>query len=188
MITQHRLQGVCEMSMKPASNVFFRYHPEPLESGAFQSGEALCDCCGATTPVYYTGPLYAAIDGVVLCPACIATGKATAKYEGCFTSPDHCDDIGDPEKLSELCYRTPGYEGIQQEHWLSHCGDYCAYVGPVSSDEMTAALRREIEETWHTRPQHWNLARVLNSLGLEYEGYLFRCLVCGKHLLYVQRD
>ncbi len=176
------------MRTRSFSGVTFRYHPDPLKTGSFCRGEVVCDCCGNATAVSYSGPIYSESDGIILCPACIASGKAIETFGGCFTAPDHCDDIGDPDKLAEVCCRTPGYAGIQQECWLSHCGDYCAYVGQVSYEDMTEKLRREAANTWSERPQRWDFDHVMGSLGLQYEGHLFRCLVCGKHLLYVQRD
>lgn len=34
----------------------FRYHPNPLETGAFEESAdgVACDCCGKTTHIYYT--------------------------------------------------------------------------------------------------------------------------------------
>lgn len=37
----------------------FRYHPNPLETGAFEESAdgVVCDCCGKTTHIFYTAPL-----------------------------------------------------------------------------------------------------------------------------------
>ena len=42
----------------------FRYHPDPLETGAFEESAdgVACDCCGKTTHIFYTGPFYAVED------------------------------------------------------------------------------------------------------------------------------
>ena len=42
----------------------FRYHPNPLETGAFEESAdgVACDCCGKTTHIFYTGPFYAVED------------------------------------------------------------------------------------------------------------------------------
>ena len=39
----------------------FRYHPNPLETGAFEESAdgVVCDCCGKTTHVFYTAPFFA---------------------------------------------------------------------------------------------------------------------------------
>ena len=37
----------------------FRYHPNPLETGAFEESAdgVACDCCGKTTHIFYTGQI-----------------------------------------------------------------------------------------------------------------------------------
>ena len=42
----------------------FRYHPDPLETGAFEESAdgVACDCCGKTTHIFYAGPFYAVED------------------------------------------------------------------------------------------------------------------------------
>ena len=110
----------------------FRYHPNPLETGAFEESAdgVVCDCCGKTTHIFYTAPFYAVEDIAYLCPECIANGEAARKYDGSFQDDFSVDDgVDDPEKLDELIHRTPGYSGWQQEYWRAHCGDYCAYLG-----------------------------------------------------------
>ena len=38
----------------------FKYHPKPLETGAFEQDKTVeCDCCEQQTSVYYSGPLIA---------------------------------------------------------------------------------------------------------------------------------
>ena len=39
----------------------FRYHPNPLETGAFEESAdgVACDCCGKTTNIFYTAPFFA---------------------------------------------------------------------------------------------------------------------------------
>ena len=46
------------MEKKNDRNVFI-YHPDPMATGAFQAGDAICDCCKSSTGIYYTGPFYA---------------------------------------------------------------------------------------------------------------------------------
>ena len=47
----------------------FRYHPDPLDTGAFEESPdgVVCDCCGKTTHIFYTGPFYAVEDIECLC-------------------------------------------------------------------------------------------------------------------------
>lgn len=83
----------------------FRYHPNPLETGAFEESAdgVVCDCCGKTTHIFYTAPFYAVEDIAYLCPECIANGEAARKYDGSFQDDFSVDDgVDDPEKLDEL--------------------------------------------------------------------------------------
>ncbi len=86
----------------------FRYHPNPLETGAFEESAdgVACDSFYAVEDIEY------------LCPECISSGEAARKYDGSFQDDFSLDDgVDDPEKLDELIHRTPGYSGWQQEYW-----------------------------------------------------------------------
>lgn len=167
----------------------FKYHPDPLKTGAFKNDKTIvCDCCGKQTDVYYTSPFYS-IDNVdYLCPECIASGMAAKKFDGEFQDPDSTDEVSDPAKLDELIHRTPCYCGWQQEYWLAHCDDYCAFMGYYD----WAALEREgiaaeIEETYRE-----DVCMIPFEDAKEYiqnnECYLFKCLHCGKHFIYLDFD
>jgi uncharacterized protein CbrC (UPF0167 family) len=120
---------------------FFKYHPEPTLTGAFETDTIVtCDCCKEPTDIYYTGPFYAIDDIDVLCPWCIADGKAAKKFEGSFQDNANVDEVDYPEKLIELTEHTPGYRGWQQEYWLAHCNDYCAFKGYVGWQEIEPVL------------------------------------------------
>ena len=56
----------------------FRYHPNPLETGAFEESTdgVICDCCGKITSVFYTAPFFAVDDMEYLCP------ERTCPYQG----------------------------------------------------------------------------------------------------------
>ena len=117
----------------------FRYHPDPLKTGAFKNDKTvICDRCNKETNVYYTNPFYSVKEIYALCPDCIASGAAAEKFDGAFQDSESVDEVSDPEKLDELVHRTPGYCGWQQEYWRAHCGDYCAYLGNVGARELRA--------------------------------------------------
>ena len=120
---------------------FFKYHPNPLATGAFTQAQyaVVCDCCGCSTHIYYDGPFYSIEDINYLCPKCIASGAAAKKFDGAFQD-DCClePEVLDAEKIDELIHRTPGYSGWQQEYWRSHCGDFCAFIGYVGAAELKA--------------------------------------------------
>ena len=56
----------------------FRYHPNPLATGAFEESAdgVVCDCCGKMTHIFYTNPFFSVEDIAYLCPECIANGEA----------------------------------------------------------------------------------------------------------------
>ena len=38
---------------------FFKYHPNPLKTGTFETDKTvICDCCGKETDIYYSCLLY----------------------------------------------------------------------------------------------------------------------------------
>ena len=67
----------------------FKYHPDPIKTGAFSQGEyRKCDCCNESTNIWYSEPFYTAKDGIeCLCPNCIANGMAASKFDGEFQDP-----------------------------------------------------------------------------------------------------
>ena len=173
---------------------FFKYHPDPLKTGAFETGEPVtCFCCGKKTRIFYTEPFFADEYGEEdedhLCPECIKSGKASEKLEGEFQDERTCDPVSDAEKLEELCQRTPGYCGWQQEYWLAHCDDYCAYLGHVGWAEIAElGLEEEIEkDCLETGKIGIDIAEIKKHLHVAggMRGYLFQCLHCKQHRLWV---
>ena len=170
----------------------FKYHPDPIATGAFIKGEpCTCECCGKETEIKYESPFYSVEKVKCLCPQCIADGSAAAKFDGEFQDAYNADEVTDPEKLDELIHRTPGYHGWQQEYWVAHCDDYCAFLGYVGWDELVEmGIDKEIEETHKDGVSGWPLEEVKEymSNGGSMQGYLFKCLVCGKYVLHVDCD
>ncbi len=170
----------------------FKYYPDPLGQGDFKNDQRVkCDCCGKKTDIYYDGPFYAEEDVEYLCPQCIASGKAAEKLEGEFVDIGCCDSVDDPEAQEELACRTPSYHGWQQEQWLTCCGDYCAFIAYVGWKELEEmGLAEEICQTYNEDECMIDLETVKENLfnGGSLQGYLFRCLHCGKHHLYVDAD
>ena len=171
------------------SGYSFKYHPDPLKTGAFKNNMMVaCDCCGKDTDVYYTGPFYSTATVDYLCPECIASGAAAEEFDGEFQDSESVDEVSDPLKLDELIHRTPGYCGWQQEYWLAHCGDYCAFLGyPMWEDLEKAGLAEEIEETYREDINDIDFEDAREHLETD-GGYLFRCLHCGKHFIYIDFD
>ena len=173
----------------------FRYHPDPVATGSIQPYPDDCLACGRARGVKYVGPVYAEAELVdAFCPWCIADGSAANKFGAEFTDVG----LGVPRDVpasvtDEIAHRTPGFHSWQQDHWLYHCGDGCAFLGEVGRTELDAypdaleTLRRESEGFgWDER----EITDYLNSLakGDSPTAYLFRCLVCGTHLAYSDFD
>ena len=162
-----------------------------METGAFQETEegVTCNCCGKTTHIYYEGPFFAVNEIEYLCPVCIANGSAAKKFDGSFQDECSVDDgVDNSDKLDELIHRTPGYCGWQQEYWRAHCGDYCAFLGNVGARELRAyGVMEEVLDDPMWDEEQKNL--IENSVnGGSLQCYLFQCLHCGKHLLWMDFD
>lgn len=163
----------------------FHYHPHVYENGDVISGEGVCQCCGKTVDTY-VDHLYCEEKIHCICMDCVKSGKAAEKFNGEFIR-DVDSVMDDPERTDELLHRTPGYKSWQGEHWLNCCGDYCAYEGPVGSDELKAlGIAKEVCAEYEER-EDCVAQDVLELLSKEgpMTGYLFRCLHCGAYHLWV---
>ena len=171
----------------------FRYHPDPIGTGAFKKADKpqICECCGQKTGYVYESPFYSTEDVECLCPWCIADGSAAKKFDGEFQDAYSCEEIDDVSKLDELIHRTPGYCGWQQEVWLAHCNDYCAFVGYVGMAELEKmGLSDKLEDIYRKDEAMFDIGDIRECMtnGGSMQGYLFRCLHCGKYQLYADCD
>lgn len=169
--------------------MYYKYHPDPLKTGAFHNDKTMrCQCCGKDTDIYYTGPFYSVDEVDYLCPECISSGAAAEKFDGEFQNPESVDEVSDPAKLDELVHRTPGYSGWQQEYWLACCDDYCAFLGYYDWNAIEAlGVAEELEKTYREDICGLDFEDAKEYLS-DNEGYLFRCLHCGKHYIYFDFD
>lgn len=170
---------------------YFKYHPYPLKTGAFENNKTVtCDCCGEKTNIYYTNPFYSIEEIDYLCPWCIANGKAAKKFDGEFQDEASCDNVEKKEYIEELCHRTPGYCGWQQEYWLSHCGDFCAFIGYVSwNDIVKMGISNEIKKNYDQQSIGFTFEDIKSYMGNgSMQGYLFQCIKCGEYLIYADCD
>ena len=193
----------------------FRFHPDPLATGAIEESEKECYVCNKQTGYIYSRPFYAS-GGGYFCPWCIASGEAAKKYDGEFQlstrvefevdefvkfSDGSSDFLRDAKKcaiseaeLSELVHRTPGYHAWQRAEWLVHCSSPCAFLGYVRWKEIEERLDKFIDLEGDANRgigvslDHlaWLLSDDEGDIGVG--GYLFQCIHCGGFRLHVDRD
>lgn len=173
----------------------FKYSPNAYTNGSVfvlstNPGE-LCDCCGKHAPYFYEGGLYCEADVDLLCPDCIATGEAAVKFDGEFQNA-LTEDLS-AEKVNELQHKTPGFTTWQGEVWLTHCADYCAFIGDIGFDELKQMPDfKEILKDYYDEFGDEMTIELETLEGMEKSGpiagYLFECLHCGKHRLWVDAD
>ena len=168
----------------------FKYHPDPIGNGVIKQESTACPVCGKHREFVYVGPFYAPVDVEGICPWCIADGTAARMFGGEFMDPGTSEPASDAS-MEEVAHRTPGYISWQDEPWLSHCGECCAFVGYVGwteiehlVDELSDDIAR-IEEEWQFGGE--GLRGVLHREG-DVTGYLFECTVCGRHRLHIDAN
>ena len=180
-----------QANKKPKAMPHFRYHPDPFKTDVFKEDTSvLCECCKQATGVYYRGSIYCTADVKYLCPHCIASGAAAAKFDAGFIQdadplPPGATDV--EAKTEELFQRTPGYFSWQGSHWLTCCDDYCEFLGDVGTKELQdLGIADEVFEEYFLRGE-FSVEDVRDCLiaGGDTAGYLFRCLHCGKYKIYV---
>ena len=182
---------VARQSKKLKSLPHFRYHPDPFKTGVFKDdASVVCECCEQATDVYYCTSVYCVADVNYLCPHCIASGAAAAKFDASFIQdadplPPSTSDA--QAKTEELFKRTPGYFSWQGEHWLACCGDYCEFLGNVGTEELRdLGIAKEVFAEYALRGE-FVVEDVQGYLvaGDDMAGYLFRCIRCGNYKIYV---
>lgn len=164
----------------------FKYHPNPISTGVIEESKGICPVCRKKRGYSYNGPFYSIESVSEICPWCIADGSAAKKYNGEFQDAALCEEIESAQYLDELIHRTPGYGGWQQELWLSHCGDFCAfieYVGWKEIQDISANLKDDIEgiKSDMGLTQEEFEKSLVN--GGSHQGYLFQCVKCGRYRL-----
>ncbi|WP_369309784.1 PF03691 family colicin E2 tolerance protein CbrC [Providencia rettgeri] len=182
----------------------FRYHPNPVNTGAFLTDKTVtCDCCGQLTGIYYESPFYSVKNIDAICPWCISDGAASQKFAGEFQDPASVegvdceyDEDGEfshsinpypTEKFDELIKRTPGYQGWQQEMWLAHCQEPCEFIGYVCWDDIKDRLDEFISLEDDIADYGFSTEKLELNLDGDgaAQGYLFRCLHCKKLRLHI---
>lgn len=166
---------------------YFRYHPDPIGTGAIVASDMVCICCDRARGFIYVGPVYSTKDlDESLCPWCIADGSAATKLDASFADSYPLHRAGIPkEVIEEVNLRTPGYVSWQQEHWLSHCNDACEFHGDATvADVGTAspATKQTWLEVYEQDEAGWKSATEGYRPGGDSALYKFICRHCGQVL------
>ncbi len=173
----------------------FKYHPDPIATGSVVASEDECDCCGLARGYIYVGPVYSADEPDALCPWCISSGLAHEQFAVEFTDTAAVGAY-DPalrktltrDVKEEVAFRTPGFSSWQQEKWLVHCGDACAFLGPAGPSELEAYESAELLESIRADLDfsEAEFSEFIGSLD-RADGptaYVFECRHCGQRLGY----
>lgn len=175
----------------------FKYFPDPLGAGSFVVSPAVCVCCNQGRGYIYDRNPFA--DGDYeskICPWCIHDGSAADLIDGVFsTSLGLGGELEQWDAVSkaveeEITKRTPGFDTLQNDQWYTHCEDAAEFLGSVSKEsleEMGQGVVRDFiealgEETYEEYLEFGSTELLdLMEEGSHGQGYLFRCLHCGKH-------
>src|SRR5262245_5862263 len=166
----------------------FKYHPEPLVTGAVETSAVTCACCRRARGYIYVGPVYAEkdLDGTI-CPWCIADGSAAEKLGASFVDDAPLEDADlDDAIIEELHSRTPGYTSWQQDEWLTHCADACEFHGdaaPADVSGASAATRQAWLEKYGRTEADWTAIAGAYGSGGDSAFYKFVCRHCKVVLL-----
>jgi len=173
----------------------FRYHPDPVGTGAFEQLGRVCKVCGQERGWSYVFGTYGSDDlRDAVCPWCIADGSAAQRFDVLFTDLRHSIAVPAaiaPGVAEEIQQRTPGFSGWHEEQWLFHCDDGAAFLGPVGWETLeqhpdaVADVHRRLHDVDPVDAEM--LVASLDVEGLA-TGYLFRCLHCGVHLAYADTE
>ena len=116
----------------------FRFHPDPLLSGAVEPSTEPCGVCGQARGFVYTGNCYVEDEfEAQLCPWCIADGSAHRKFGVTFNEVALAPGI-DEAAADEIEERTPGLTCFNPIDWPTCCGAPMAYLEPAGHTEIVA--------------------------------------------------
>jgi len=177
----------------------FKYHPNVYNLDIFDNEEGICSVCRQHRTMKYNSSFYSVEEPDYICPWCIHDGTAAKKFNGEFNDYASIEGVfSDPqinsttklpnELLLEISERTPSYTSWQQEVWLTHCNEPCAFIDYADSDTIKpflSELDTDIKINIGYDPEF-----ILNHLTKEGSlvGYLFQCVKCGQHRLHADCD
>lgn len=115
----------------------FKYHPDPMATGAVKVSDSTCECCGEARGYMYAAAVYAVEQVESVCPWCIADGSLARKYDATLSDEHPLRSAGLPSVIiHEVTRRTPGYVSWQQDSWIACCNDACEFHGDAPAAEI----------------------------------------------------
>jgi len=175
----------------------FKYNPNAYKLGLFDEVNGICSVCDQERNLKYNSSFYSVDTPEYICPWCIANGKAAEKYEGEFN--DYCGiegvspDPNDPfptiprELLLEITDKTPSYVSWQQEEWLCHCNQPCAFIGYADYETIKPFIE-ELKNDIDNLGVDLEFIKQNLSKGGDVVGYLFKCVKCDQHRLHIDSN
>jgi uncharacterized protein CbrC (UPF0167 family) len=166
----------------------FKYHPEPIKTGAIEKTEEECECCEKSRGYKAVSSIYAVDEVETICPWCIADGSAAAKFDGQFSDSHSLLSEGINDSIvKEVCERTPSFISWQQERWLAHCNDACEFHGDAEISDLEANSGEDLNEFLageYIKKELWSEILQTYGRGGGLAVYKFRCRGCGKNRFY----
>jgi len=164
----------------------FKFHPNPLATGAIAESNEVCECCEKARGYIYKASFYSTEDVESICPWCIADGSAARKYEGSFSDEYPLISAGvSKESIEEVCQRTPGYNSWQQEVWQCHCGEPCEFHGDAEKQDIEELSGFKLETFLSSnmvKPEYWvGILKRYEKAG-NPAVYKFKCVKCGEFI------
>jgi uncharacterized protein CbrC (UPF0167 family) len=167
----------------------FKYSPNAFELDIFENVEGTCSVCNEKRQIKYTSSFYSVEEPEYICPWCIADGKAAEKYKGEFNDYEGIENSENIEKelLLQASERTPSYTSWQQEVWLTHCNEPCAFVG-YADTKTIEPLMEELNDDIENNGYDPDFIKSSLTKDGSLVGYLFQCVNCNQHRLHVDCD
>ncbi len=158
----------------------FKYHPDPLRTGAVEESETECVCCHRKRGFIYVAGVYATGEyDELICPWCIADGSAAKKFDATFYG-GLFDSQTPSEVRDEINRRTPGYNSWQSEEWKTHCGDVCEFHGDAPKTELHEVAINPIRLDLALNDDEWTKFVEHYEPGGDPAIYKFVCRHCGE--------
>ena len=177
----HKNNKNCEKNLPQ-----FQYQPNLYQNGTVLFEKGVCQCCGKKVDAFIDS-MYCEEEVDCICLPCVASGAAAEKFDGTFIAD--AEELNDPQKTELLFKKTPGYFSYQGEYWLTCCEDYCTYLGTVGTDELEEmGIADAVFAEYAEREGAFEDVRAYLEKDGSVQGYLFRCLHCGKYHLWVDAD